>query len=176
VRTQETNLADLVADSMRFGAGTDLAIVNGGGVRTSIPIGPITIKDAYNVMPFQNDVVTMTVTGENIYQAMEYSYAHAGAPFGGFVQVSGMVVTYDMSKEAGSRVVSITVNGEEMDRTATYTLATLAFIASGGDGNKAFVGIPTQTVGLDVEAFAVYLIKNSPIDDSKIQGGRLVSV
>jgi len=176
VRTHETNLGDLIADSMRSATGTDIAIVNGGGIRTSINEGDITLKDVYSVMPFQNDLCTLTVTGDNIYTAMEYSYSKYDAPFGGFLQISGMTVTYDASKAAGSRIVSITVNGEEMDRSASYTLTTSDFITNGGDGHVAFMNIPTQNIGFDTAVLGDYIKELGTIDESTIQGGRLISV
>ena len=175
VRAHETNLGDLIADSMRTYTGTDIAMINGGGVRTSLQEGDIKMKDVFNIMPFLNENVTLTVTGDNVYSAMEIVYSHGGEIYAGFLQVSGIVVTYDLSKEAGSRVVSITMDGKEIDRSASYTLTTLDFVATGGDGMDAFVGIPTQVSGYDYEMFADYLGKIGPIDDSKIPGERQVS-
>jgi len=113
---------------MRTYAGTDVDIVNGGGIRSSIAEGDITLEDLYNVLPFQNDLVTLTVTGENIYNIMEYSYSHVGEEFGGFMHISGMALKYDAPKEVGSRIVSVTIGVKDLDRSASYTLVTFDFI------------------------------------------------
>lgn len=175
VRSQETNLADLMADSFRSFSKADIAIVNGGGVRTSLEAGDITLKDAFDLLPFLNDVVVMTVSGLSIYEAMEFSLGKP-APFGGFIQVSGITVTYDPSKEAGSKVVSIMINGSDLDRNGTYTLATTNFIAQGGDGNIYFVDYQMQMVCADTEAFIQYIKDIGNITESTIEGGRIVPV
>ena len=175
VRSQETNLADLMADSFRSYSNADIAIINGGGVRTSLEAGDITLKDAFDLLPFLNDVVVMTVSGSSIYEAMEFSLGKP-APFGGFIQVSGITVTYDPSKEAGSKVVSIMIKGSELDRNGTYTLATTNFVAQGGDGNIYFVDCPMQMVCADTEAFIQYIKDIGNITESTIEGGRIVPV
>ena len=175
VRRSETNLGDLVADALRDYCGTQIAITVGGGIRASIEPGEITLEDVYNVMPYENELVTMTVTGDTIYQAMEHSFSHVGENFGGFLQISGMTVTYDPSADVGSRIVSITVDGKEMDRSAEYTIAMSDFLSTGGDGHEEFVNYPTQNHGFDTAAFGDYLKKLGSIDESTIQGGRLVS-
>ncbi len=59
VRRRETNLGDLVADIMREVSGADVAIINGGGIRTSLKKGEIKIKDIYSILPFDNYVVSI---------------------------------------------------------------------------------------------------------------------
>jgi len=176
VRNYETNLGDLVTDSMRISSGADICVINGGGVRASLEGGEITMADVYMVMPFQHDMVLMTVTGESIYDAMEYSYAYQGENFGGFLQVSGMTVFYDISKDAGSRIVMITVDGEEMDPMGTYTVVTSDFVATGGDGFTSFVDYPRQNIGYDSITFGEYLKGLGTIDEWTIEEGRLISV
>ncbi len=88
----------------------------------------------------------------------------------------GVTVTYDTSKVAGSRIVSITINGEVMDQSASYTLATMDFIVYGGDEHIAFADIPTQNVGFDTALLSDYIKELGMIDESKIPDGRQVSV
>lgn len=140
VRAYETNLADLATDSMRWYTDSQVAFVNGGGIRASIQQGDITLKDVYDVMPFQDNLVTMTVTGQTLYDVMELSYKRAGDMSGSLIQVSGITVHYDTSKDPMSRVTSITIDGEEVDLDATYTVCTIDFLATGGNGMTAFEG------------------------------------
>ena len=64
VRKGETNLGDLVADIMREVSGADAAIINGGGIRTSIRKGGVRVKDVYSVLPFDNYIVSIRLTGK----------------------------------------------------------------------------------------------------------------
>ena len=132
-RTSETNLGDLTTDAMLEASGADVAITNGGGIRASIPAGDITVGQIITTFPFGNYVVTLETTGQDLLDAMELGLSVYPDTNGGFPQVSGMKVTFDPSKEAGSRVTELLINGVAVDPDATYVLATNNFMASGGD-------------------------------------------
>lgn len=137
VRTRETNLGNYVADVMRKAAGADVAITNGGGIRASIAQGSIKVNDVYTVLPFDNTLVIMEVTGAQILKVLETSLAKFPEQNGGFLQVSGLSVVFDPAKPAGSRVVEVKVGGVALDPAKSYKLATNDFTAAGGDGYDA---------------------------------------
>ena len=175
IRNGETNLGDLAADAVRSALDADVAIVNAGGLRTSIQAGDIRLKDVYDVMPFLNYSCKVEVPGSVLWEEMEFSLALMGNSKGGFLQFSGMTVTYDPSAEAGHKVLSITVAGEEVDKTATYSVATSDFVAGGGDGNIFFKGYEKK-FGEDMESiFAGYIENIGTITESTVEGGRLVA-
>ncbi|MDP4098999.1 5'-nucleotidase C-terminal domain-containing protein [Paenibacillus sp. P96] len=142
VRAGETNLGDLVADAIRDVSGADVALTNGGGIRTSIPAGDVTKGQVISVLPFGNQVVTLEVTGADIKAALENGVAAYPEPSGGFPQVSGMTFQIDTSAAAGSRVTSLMIGGKAYDPAATYTLATNDFTAVGGDQYTVFTKYP----------------------------------
>ena len=175
IRNSETNLGDLAADAMRSALDTDVAIVNAGGLRTSIQPGDIRLKDVYDVMPFLNYSCRVEVPGSVLWEEMEFSLALMGNSKGGFIQFSGMTVTYDPSAEAGHKVLSITVAGAEVDKTATYSVATSDFVAGGGDGN-IFFKCYERKFGEDLESiFAEYIGNIGTITESTIEVGRLIA-
>ena len=153
IRAKETNLGDLSADSLRILSKSDIALVNGGNIRKALDVGDITVGDAYDVQPFQNVVVIVTATGQDVKNAMEFSLAHTGEDFGGYLQISGFVVTWDPSKEPGSRVVSMKIDGKEISLTGMYKVAISDFLALGGNDNKAFVGLDKEVYGDQTQAF-----------------------
>ena len=149
-RTGETNLGNLIADGMLAKAktinpNTVIALQNGGGVRTTLQAGPITLADVMTVLPFSNALAIMEITGSELKTALEHSVSAAPNASGGFLQVAGMRFTYDSSKASGSRVQSVEVlqNGEytALSDTATYYAATNIFTAKGGDGYAVFADI-----------------------------------
>jgi len=140
VRTGETNLGNLVADILRETVGADIGLTNGGGIRASIAVGPVTLRDIYTVLPFDNILVGIELTGEQILAALEHSVSAYPAQLGGFLQVSGLTFTFDASKPAGQRVVEVLVGGEPLDLKQVYRVATNDFLAAGGDGYEMFVG------------------------------------
>lgn len=133
VRMKESNLANAIADSLVYLTGADVGIQNGGGVRASVEKGDITIKDIYTVLPFDNIVVVVEATGKTIWDALEHGVSWYPGAAGGFLQVSGMEYTFDASKEAGERIVSVTVDGEPIDMDKTYKLVANDFLTGGGD-------------------------------------------
>ncbi len=133
VRTQETNLGDLAGDALKWISGADIALTNGGGIRTTIEPGEITYGEINSVFPFGNVVVTIEITGADLLAALEHGTKSAPTAGGGFPQVAGMsyeVLTYLTE----NRVQNLTVNGEPLDPAKTYTLATNDFTQVGGDG------------------------------------------
>jgi 2',3'-cyclic-nucleotide 2'-phosphodiesterase (5'-nucleotidase family) len=138
VRTGETNLGDFVADVMRQAAGADAAIINGGTIRTGIPQGKIAVKDIYAVLPFDNYLVGISLTGAQVKAALEHGVARLEEPSGSFPQVSGLTFTYSRSAPAGARVKDVTVGGRPLDPQREYVVATNDYLVAGGDGYTVF--------------------------------------
>ncbi len=143
VRTGETNMGNLVTNAMLEESGADVAITNGGGIRSSIDAGYITKGDIITVLPFGNYIITKEVTGAIILEALEYGTSSYPDASGKFPHVGGMTFSIDLSKPVGNRIVNLLVNGEPIDLEDTYILATNDFMAAGGDG---YTMLMTETV------------------------------
>jgi 5'-nucleotidase/UDP-sugar diphosphatase len=138
VRSKETTLSNVLTDAMREIGEADIALMNGGGIRESIPAGNINLYAIGKTLPFINSLVTIEVKGDIIYSAIERGirlYPNGGSN-GGFLQVSGLSYLFDASKPAGSRVVSITKDGRPLDKDKYYKVATNDYLYNGGDGYK----------------------------------------
>ena len=138
VRERETNLGNFVADIMRETAGAEAALINGGTIRTGIARGKITVKSIYDVLPFDNYLVAISLTGAQLKQALEYGISRLEEPVGSFPQVSGLTFTYSRNAPAGSRVKDITVGGRPLEPEKEYVVATNDYLVAGGDGYTAF--------------------------------------
>lgn len=150
VRNSETVLGNIITDGMLAKAKqyTDkkvvMALQNGGGIRAAIPAGNITTGQVITVLPFGNTLALMDVTGAELKAAFEHSVKSAPEENGGFLHIAGAKLEYDSSKEAGSRVVSLKYYDEatkayvDVADNETYTVATNAFTAKGGDGFSTF--------------------------------------
>ena len=143
VRSNETPLGNLITDGMlvkarEYNKDVIMAFQNGGGIRAAINKGPITVGEVITVLPFGNTLATMKLTGAEIKATFEISFKESPKENGGFLHVSGAKVQYDSSKPVGQRVVSVLYkntenNYIEMKDNETYTIATNAFTAKGGD-------------------------------------------
>jgi 2',3'-cyclic-nucleotide 2'-phosphodiesterase (5'-nucleotidase family) len=140
LRTQETNLGNFIADAMRARARADVALINGGGIRTErvIPPGPLRKRDINGLLPFTNVIVTVEMRGRQLRDALEEGLAGIEREAGGFLQVSGLRVVYDATRPPGQRVRQVTVGGAALDPDRLYTVATIDYLVRGGDGFTAF--------------------------------------
>ena len=154
IRSQETNLGDLCADAYRAMSGADIAFVNGGGIRTSIPAGDITYEQIISVHPFGNALCVVEATGQEILDALEMGVRNLPSENGGFLQVSGISFEIDMSVEStvetndkglfvkvsgARRVKNVMVGDAPIDPAATYTLASHNYmLKESGDGINMF--------------------------------------
>lgn len=137
-RTGETNLGNLITDIMRRQSNSQIALINGGAIRTGIRKGPVTLNDIYSALPFDNYIVAMKLTGREIKEALEHGVSGIEQKEGRFPQVSGLSFTYDPKMPKGLRVTDVSVAGAKMDINTIYTVCTNDFLAAGGDGYKVF--------------------------------------
>lgn len=141
-RTQESNWGDIVCDIFLKTTGADIAFVNGGGIRASVPAGDITIRDINTVYPFGNYVVVIQVTGKVLLEALEHGFSNLPETSGGFPQIGGMRVVVDASKEPGSRVTELTIGSVPVDEEMIYTMVTNDYLAAGGDSYAMLATCP----------------------------------
>lgn len=146
VRRDDTALANMLVDAMReatsekVGKAVDVFLQNGGGIRAPLAAGPVTKKNIYTVLPFDNTIMTANLTGAQLVEVLEkkalvtavlnYGDKYNG-PDGSFLQVSGMTYTLDL---AAKTVSDVKIGGQPLDPAKTYLIATQNFMMSGGDG------------------------------------------
>ena len=182
LRVREMPLGDFMADGLRWRFKTDVGLVNGGSLRGDriFPAGEVSEKNLTEILPFGNGIEVVTVTGMQLRQIMELSASALivegehfdpvfRVPDGGFLQISGLKVVYDLREKAasfdsggrllswGNRLKRILVqkDGEwrEVDDGAKYTVAVNSWIAGGGDRYFVFEGArreSTEVRELDV--------------------------
>lgn len=175
VRHGETNLADLAVDAIRYRLHTDVAVLNGGSFRASLPAGVVTYESLYRVFPFSNQLVVCSVTGQQLLDALEMGASRYPQEFGGFLHVSGLTYRIDPTipssvvlddkgrfvKVAGPRrVKDVKVNGKNIEADEDYRVGGTAYVLRyGGDGQTSLQGgILLEDTGLsDVDALVGYL-------------------
>ena len=182
VRNQETNLGDLCADAYRAMGGTDIAFVNGGGIRANINEGDITYGQIIKVHPYGNALCVVEATGQEILDALELSVASMPGESGGFLQVSGLKFTVDMNVDstvvkdekkmfvevAGDRrIKDVEVLQEDgtyapLDPNKSYTLACHNYLLRDmGDGYTMFAdnNFLQEDVMLDNQVLINYIVE-----------------
>jgi 2',3'-cyclic-nucleotide 2'-phosphodiesterase (5'-nucleotidase family) len=128
-RGGESTLGDLVADAMRAAVAADFAFQNSGGLRADLPEGPVTRGAIYEVMPFDNTIVTMELSGAQVRSVLE-----EGLRGGRVTQVSGLKFSFDLDRPEMQRVTELlAADGAPIDTARTWKVAVNNFMAGGGD-------------------------------------------
>jgi 5'-nucleotidase len=151
----ESALGNLIADAQRTKMGTDFAFMNAGGIRANIQAGPVTWGDLYTVQPFGNNLVTMTMSGEQVKRLLEQQWQGGSA----MLQIGGLEYQWSASAPTGSRVVDIwQSDGTPVDPAGTYTVTVNIFLAGGGDGYGVLTEPADQVIGPnDLDALVEYI-------------------
>lgn len=167
-RSAESPLGDLVADAIRSKMKTDVALINSGGIRRAIEKGPITMKDLFEIFPFDNELVVLEMSGPLLQKTLDFSAGRQGR--GGFLQVSGLT-----SKISDNHAVDIQIGGKPIDTNRNYTVAMVDFLAEGGDGYSFLKTIPAKSSGLLIrDAMAEAFKKEKALSPDKHMQGRIV--
>ena len=161
MRTRKTDLSKLVVAAITKESGADFTITNGGGIRASLKAGKITRGDIKNVLPFTNVIYVCEMTGDKVYEAIEHGYSKLPETAGMYAQTDLQVV-YSRFAKPGKRIKRLLLNGKEIDRKATYHVATNDFMAAGGDGYTMFGKVISRGAMLS-DAFMDYMTEEFPV-------------
>ena len=152
-RAQENALCELVADAYRETGNSDIGVVTAGSLRNNLLKGDITYSSMLSLLPYSNEIMTVSVSGRMLRDILEYSVSNLPNKSGKLLQVSGLTFTVDMAIESSVRlddkgqfayvdgpyrVSDIQVGGKDLDLSAEYTLTTSDFVVNGGDGFTTF--------------------------------------
>jgi 5'-nucleotidase len=169
----ESPLGDIIADAQlaatagEKNGGAVIAFTNPGGIRSDITRkedGAVSYGDVFAAQPFRNQLVTMTLTGRQIKDALEQQWTDPKRPR--ILQVSrGFAYTWDNSKPDGERILaeSMQLNGRPIDPKANYRVTVNNYLAVAGDGFTALKGADQLTGIYDVDALYAYFGTNSPV-------------
>jgi len=178
----ESALGDVIADAQLAAtapAGYGNAVVafmNPGGIRTDLTYaqisggelpGEVTYGEAFNVQPFGNSLVTMSLTGAQIDALLEQQFDNPAPGQNRILQVSnGFAYTWSASAPTGSKVdpTTITINGVTVDPGTTYRVTVNSFLADGGDNFTVLTqGMDRLGGAVDLDALVAYFGANSPV-------------
>lgn len=169
VNSKETPLGNLICDAMIEYTKADVAFQNAGGIGDVIIKNEFTLNDINNILKYDNELITLNLTGEELIAILEHSMQRMG--YGSFLQVGGINFVYSSSTKT---IKSATVNGVEVKPYTFYKVAIPSWLAFGGDGYDEFKKIPYKTNYKVVhkEALYQYLLTQKSI--TPYTGNRIV--
>lgn len=157
-----TVLGNFMADAYRAAGEGDIGVMNRGGVRGGLDSGTVTYGELFEVAPFGNMLVRLTMTGAGVRAWFEKAFGQRNP----VALLSGVVVTYDTTKAAGSRIVSVVLSsGQPLVETQTYRFIYSDFLNANGDGLQATTGVQrVEQLGIvDIDALTEYVRRNTPV-------------
>lgn len=147
-------MADIVMEQAapvfknRTGNDIDMVLLNHGGIRSTVGKGPVTARTAYSLMPFENEIVVVEITGSKIQEMLTYLENNRTAH-----PVSGIKIAMNRNY----KITHASIGGKEIDPGKTYFVATSDYLQQGGD-NMNFFKDPVNFYRVD------YKIRNAIID------------
>ncbi|MFN3803398.1 5'-nucleotidase C-terminal domain-containing protein, partial [Belliella pelovolcani] len=166
----ESLLGNFVADLQRayaeqeFGISIDISIINNGGMRNDLPEGNITLGNIYELSPFDNYLVILELTAQDVQKLAEFMAARKN------MAVSGMEIIGE-----GNQVQSFKVNGQALDSNKVYLLAINDYLANGGDNMDFLTDLPVmENTDLLLRDMLIQMIKaktaRGEMLDAQIEG------
>jgi len=136
--------------------GTDFAFMNPGGIRDDIHAGEVTVGMVYTIQPFNNVLMKMSLTGQQIYDVLNQQWL--GQTSAKMLQISGLTYTWDNNLEVGNRVTEVRQDGNPIDKAAVYTVTCNNYLQGGGDNFSTFtLGANPEVGPVDAPALVDYL-------------------
>ena len=145
----ESLLGNALSEALLQTAGTDFAMLNSGGLRADLKAGPLTYGALYEVLPFDNNVATLTLTGAQIVEMFETLLSsHHGIP-----QIAGLRLTVEQCSDGAKVVSARDSRGQALDPARLYRMALSDFLAMGGDGLGSFLAkVPDEHKDLGLKS------------------------
>lgn len=167
---RESNIGNWITDAMRVYVKADIAFQNSGGIRKDLPEGAIKVRDIWEIYPFDNTVVKVTLTGKQLVQLLEWRIANPDD----FLQASGIKLVYDSDER---KIISAKVNGKSIESEREYKLVTNNYITSHFEEffglNRANVTV--EDMGIPVRDVLLQAVNEQKTINSKIEN-RIIDV
>ncbi|MBR4330301.1 MAG: 5'-nucleotidase C-terminal domain-containing protein [Candidatus Riflebacteria bacterium] len=158
---EESTIGTLIADSMKEASGADIALTNSGGIKSVIYEGQVTLRNLYEILPFENNLMTVELKGNELETLIEQSLCDSKS---GFLQSSGINCMYSTINPGGCRIIQLDINDKPIEFNAVYTVAINDFMyANSLDWPELSAGKNPKINGMIRESFKDYLKKRNSI-------------
>ncbi len=156
----EHPLGRLVADAMLQMTGADVALMNRGGIRAVIPRGPVTSRMVYEVIPFEEELYLIELTGAALLEILETGMQGRRRD----MEIAGLTAYRNQASPDGSKIEDPLVSGDPLDPGLNYTFVTTGYLAQGNVGYDILREFETIPAGLSLlEAVVEYITMTSPL-------------
>jgi 2',3'-cyclic-nucleotide 2'-phosphodiesterase (5'-nucleotidase family) len=166
----ESPLGNFIVDLLQYQTAKlyhlplDLCIVNNGGLRVPIGEGNITVGNIFELMPFENEIVVLTLTGKDLLEILAFEAHYRKTSFS----------NTELRFTSEGQLVSAKIGGNKLDVEKTYKLVTYDYLANGGDGMNCLKGLAKEPMGVTVRTLILQHIeelnKAEKLADGNVEG------
>lgn len=166
----ESPLGNFIVDLLQYQTAKlyhlplDLCIVNNGGLRVPIGEGNITVGNIFELMPFENEIVVLTLTGKDLLEILAFEAHYRKTSFS----------NTELRFTSEGQLVSAKIGGNKLDVEKTYKLVTYDYLANGGDGMNCLKGLAKEPMGVTVRTLILQHIeelnKAEKLVDGNVEG------
>jgi 5'-nucleotidase len=165
----ESALGNLIADAQRAATDADIAMTNPGGIRADCRAGPLSVGECHAIQPFNNRLITMTLTGDQLEAALNQQWDESGDPR--MLQIAGFSYAWDPDRPIGDRIVEMRIGDKPIDGNRGYRVVVNSFLAAGGDRFTAFAhGVDRVAGPIDLDALIAWIRALDQPFDRAIEG------
>jgi 5'-nucleotidase / UDP-sugar diphosphatase len=166
----ESNIGDWFTDAIRNRFGTDVAFLNSGGIRKNLPAGPIRKMDIFEILPFDNKIVTFDLSGSQLIKIAEQNIGLERDSYQGSLQISGLSYSWS-GDSANIKLNDVRVGGIPVEPNKTYKVSSIDYVAS--SNAEKYFGFKAPSVketGLGLTQVILEAVEKVGTIDSKIDG------
>jgi len=166
----ESNIGDWLTDAIRRHMGTDVAFLNSGGIRKNLNAGPVTKMDIYEILPFDNKMVTFSLTGAELTKIALHNIGLEKDSYQGSLQLSGLSYSWKGTSDI-PRLVEVKVNSVPIVPDTVYSVATIDYVAeANAEKYFGFAVTDIKETGLGLTQLVLEEVQKAGEISSKIDG------
>lgn len=175
IRNSESNLANLITDSVLSKTKAEAVLINSRTINASIDKGLISVRDVKKALPAQDEVVIKQIKGSKLIKALEHGLSKYPENASFFPQVSGIKIIFAELEDSENEILRVLINSKPLNEDKYYLVATNDSLAQGGDGfEKLAAAKKVANLGRLDQIFIEYLQEKEIIE--KIKMNRIISV
>ena len=166
----ESNIGDWFTEAIRRRMNTDVAFLNSGGIRKNLPAGPIRKMDIFEILPFDNKLVTFNLTGAELLKIAGMNVGLESNSYQGSLQIAGLSYCW-RGDSSNFELSDVQVNGIPIDKARTYTVASIDYVAiSNGDKYFGFAPSNIRQTEESLNQAILEAVSEAKVINSKIEG------
>jgi 5'-nucleotidase/UDP-sugar diphosphatase len=166
----ESNIGNYIADCIRTFSESDFGLINSGGIRQSLPEGPIKKLDVKNILPFSNSITIFRVTGKAVLDLIHNNANASATSSNGILQVSGLSYEWKSEADGSVKILKAMINGNPIEPDKTYQGATVDFVITNAEKYLSFVPTDVTDLMMPLTDVVMKAIEEQKVIDSKVEG------